>query len=94
MTTSSRRRTGLRALFILAFSAVTLGISFLHTETGPVGGKDCPACHFLTSSLSTSPGFALIVPALLCQGTLAPVEPLRSNEVFVLSLCSRSPPQA
>ncbi|HPW17425.1 MAG TPA: hypothetical protein PLP83_03485 [Candidatus Aminicenantes bacterium] len=94
MTTSSRRRTGLRVLFLAAFAAVTLGIGFFHTESGPFGGEDCPACHFLTSSLSTSPGIALTVPALLCQGPLAPDEPLRAVETFVLSLCSRSPPQA
>ncbi|OGD15669.1 MAG: hypothetical protein A2V76_09385 [Candidatus Aminicenantes bacterium RBG_16_63_14] len=91
---SSRARTGLRIVFLLAFAGLTLGINFFHTETSVVGRNDCPACHFLTSSLSTGPGVVFIVPALLCRETLAPVAPLRSNEVIVLSLCSRSPPQA
>ena len=91
---SSRRRTGLRILVFLAFVAVTLGIGFFHTETGPLGGKNCPACQFLTASLSTSPGIALIVPALLLQGTITPVEHSCSSEGVVLSLCSRSPPSA
>jgi hypothetical protein len=94
VTTSLRARTGPRILFLLAFAAITLGVNFLHTEKGPLGRDDCPACHFLSSSLSTSPGIVLIMPALLCQGVLAPVEPLRPNETVVLSLCSRSPPQA
>jgi hypothetical protein len=81
-------------VFLLAFAGVTLGINFFHTETGIFGRNDCPACHFLTSSLSISPGIVFVVPALLCQGTLASVEPLRTNEVVVFPLCSRSPPQA
>jgi hypothetical protein len=91
---SPRARTWLRIAFLLAFAGLTLGINFLHTETGVLGRNDCPACHFLTSSLSTSPAVAFVVPALLFQGTLVPVEPLSSNEVIVLSRCSRSPPQA
>jgi len=91
---SLRTRTVLRIVALLAFAGVTLGINFFHTETGIFGRNDCPACHFLTSSLSTSPGIVFVVPALLCQRTLAPVEPLRSNEIGVFSLCSRAPPQA
>jgi hypothetical protein len=78
----------------VAFVAVTLGVSFAHTETGFVGRRDCPACHFLTSSLSTSPGPVFQVPALFCLGTLPAAESCSSNSVYVLSLASRSPPQA
>lgn len=94
MTRTARIRAGYRLLFLLAFLAITLSIGFLHTETGPLGRQDCLACHFLTSSLSTPPAVALVQPVLRCQGTLPLVEPLRSIEVFVLSLCSRSPPSA
>jgi hypothetical protein len=91
---SSQKRTGLRIIVLLAFAGITLGINFFHTETGIIGRTDCPACHFVTSSLSTSPVVVFVVPALVCQGALAPVEPMRSDEFIVLSLCSRSPPQA
>ena len=87
-------RTGLRIAVLLIFAAIALGINFLHTETGPGGCDDCPACHFLNSSLSAGPGVVFIVPAPLCQETLALVEPLRSSEVFTFSLCSRAPPPA
>jgi len=87
-------RPGLRIAVLIVFAAVALGINFFHTETGPGGGNDCPACHFLSSSSSAGPGVVFVVPALLCQGILTLVEPCRSNEVFVLSLNSRSPPQA
>jgi hypothetical protein len=90
---SIRARTGFQILFLLAFAGITLGVNFLHTETGIICRNECPACHFLTSSLSTSPSLVFVVPALLCQGTLTSVEPVRLNEVIVRSLCSRSPPQ-
>lgn len=87
-------RTTLPIAVLLVFAAVTLGINFLHAETGPGGRDDCPACHFLSSSLSTNPGPAFDLPALLFQETLAPAEPVRSPEVVVLSRCSRAPPSA
>jgi len=87
-------RPGFRIAALLVFAVVSLGVNFLHTETGPVGRGDCPACQFLTSSLSTNPGVVFVVPALLWQGTLVPAEPLRSPEVVVQFLCSRSPPSA
>lgn len=94
MDTKHPGRIAFPIAVLLAFAAVTLGVNFLHTETGPGGRDDCPACQFLTSSLSTSPGLVFLVPGLLVHGTLAAVESLRSPEVVVLSLCSRSPPAA
>lgn len=94
MDTKHPGRIVLPIAVLLVFAAVTLGVNFLHTETGPGGRDDCPACQFLTSSLSTSPGIAIVLPALLVQGTLAATEPLRSPEVVVLSRCSRAPPPA
>jgi hypothetical protein len=91
---SARARTGLRIAVLAAFVVITLAINFAHTEKSVAGGKDCPACHFLTSSLSTSPGVVLTLPALLCQGTLPAVESCRTFESVVLSRSSRSPPQA
>ncbi len=90
----TRTRTGLRILFLLAFSIITLGINFLHTESGPRGRGDCPACHFLTSSLSTNPAVIFLVPDLVCRGTLAPVESPAQHEAVVLSRSSRAPPSA
>lgn len=89
-----RARPGLRIAVLVALTAVTLGINFAHTEKCLGDGKDCPACHFLTSSLSTSPGLAFFVAALLYQGTLPAPEPLGAFEVVVRSTSSRSPPQA
>lgn len=94
MRTRPFRRPGLSLAVLLAFAGVALAVNFFHTETGPAGREECPACHFLTSSLSTSPGPVVVVPALLCRGTLPAAEPLCSNDVVVFALGSRSPPQA
>jgi len=91
---SERARTGLRIAILVLFVAITLGINFAHTEKCVGGGKDCPACHFLTSSLSAGPGVVFLVPALLCQGMLPAAEPCRAIEVILLSATSRAPPQA
>jgi hypothetical protein len=91
---SERARTGLRIAVLVFFVTITLGINFAHTEKSFAGGKDCPACHFLTSSVSIGPGVVLMLPALLCQGTLPAVEHCRTFEVVVLFTSSRSPPQA
>jgi hypothetical protein len=94
VNTKTLTRLGFRIAVLLVFAAVTLGINFLHTECGPRGRSDCPACHFLTSSLSTSPGVVFLPPGLLFLGTLASVEFPISPDVVVLSRCSRSPPSA
>ncbi len=94
MTTKSLARSGLRWFFLLAFAAVALGINFFHTETGLCGRNDCPACHFLTSSMATGPGVVFALPSLLCRGTLVPAELSFVSETVVFALCSRSPPQA
>jgi hypothetical protein len=91
---NTRTRPGLRIAVLLLFAAVSLTINFLHTESGPRGRGDCPACHFLTSSLSTNPVVVFLVPDLVCRGTLVPVESPALNEAVVLSRSSRSPPSA
>lgn len=94
MTTRVPYRGGLGIAVTLTFAAIALGVNFLHTETGPASREDCPACQFLTSALSTGPGAAFSVPAILPQGVLIAVEPLSWHDVVVPSLCSRSPPSA
>lgn len=94
VTTRSFARPGLRWLFLLAFAAVALGINFFHNETGLFGRDDCPACHFITSSMATGPGVVFALPSLLCRGTLAPAESFLLSETIVFALSSRSPPQA
>jgi hypothetical protein len=92
VNTKTTARLGFRIAVVLVFAVITLGINFFHNECGPRGRSDCPACHFLTSSLSTSPGVVIVLPVLLFQGTLASVEVPITPDVFVLSRCSRSPP--
>jgi len=93
---SEKLRRSLVILFLVAFAALTLGIDFFHTEgrNAGFGRNECPACHFLSSSLSVSPVAAFILPALLCRTRPPTVEADRLVEVPVLSLSSRSPPAA
>jgi hypothetical protein len=85
---------GLRIAVLVIFAAVALGIGFFHTETGPGSGNDCPACHFLSSSASVGPGIAFLMPIPVCLGVVSLTQQCPPSEVFALSLCSRSPPQA
>ena len=94
MTTTSRVGRNCRIVLLLTFVTLTLGINFLHSDAGPGAGRECPACRFLSSSLSTSPGPIIVVPALLCRGTLALAESPAFGEAVVLDRSSRSPPQA
>ena len=90
---NARVQSGPIFLFLLVFAGVTLGINFAHTETGPVGRDDCPACHFLSSAQSANPAVAFLVPALLCQGSAITIESSLTYEADVLSVSSRAPPQ-
>lgn len=86
-------RPALRIFILLVFALVSAGIGFFHTESGPAGRSDCPACQFLTSSISTAPGLALVMPALSFQGQLVLPEPLRPGECPASLLAPRSPPR-
>lgn len=93
VTNRSLARPCLRWLFLLAFAAVALGINFFHNETGLFGRNDCPACHFISSSMATGPGIVFALPSLLYRGTLVPAESYLLGETVIFSLSSRSPPQ-
>jgi hypothetical protein len=93
---SKERSRSLLVAFLLLFVAVTLNIDFFHTEAKNRGANrdNCPACHFLNSALSISPDISFTLIVLVCQGMLAPADHRRLAEVSVLSVPSRSPPQA
>jgi hypothetical protein len=87
-------RRGLPVVVALVFALVTLGIGFFHTEDSVSGQRDCPACQFQSSSLSTSPTALVSLPPLVCRGLIVPVEPLQAGETLTLSRSCRAPPQA
>ena len=78
--------------FLLTFMFLTLAINFFHTETSITDSSNCPACHFLASSLSTSAAILFVLPPLLLLGALFIVEPLRLCETEFQYFFSRSPP--
>ncbi len=80
-------------VYLIAFVTLTLGIQYFHTE-GAGSGRECPACHFLSSSLSVAPVQFTFLPPVLCRRIPKTAEPVRLHEGIDLSLSSRSPPQA
>jgi len=82
----------LRLIPILIFLAVVVSINFFHTETTLVDSRDCPACHFLSSTLATLAVLVAVLSIVLIVAYLAAVEPVRAYEAFVLNFSTRSPP--
>jgi hypothetical protein len=80
-------------IYLTAFLGLTLGIHFFHTE-GSGSGNECPACHFLSSSLSVAPVHFSFLPPVIFRRIPKTAEPVRLHEGIVLSLSARSPPQA
>ncbi len=90
-----RGRGGLiSAVYLFAFLGLTLGIHFFHTEGSGGFRNDCPACHFLSSSLSVAPVQFVFLPPMLYRQIPKTTETIRLHEGIVHSLASRSPPQA
>ncbi|MDH4270576.1 MAG: hypothetical protein OEW18_01225 [Candidatus Aminicenantes bacterium] len=90
-------RDGKRTLlltFLLGFVFISLCINFLHTEKTVKNDYACPACHFLTSALTTGQILFFSIPRLLLLATIVSRDFLYIKEVFTLSPLSRSPPQA
>jgi hypothetical protein len=80
-------------VYLVAFMGLTVGIHFFHTE-GSGFGRECPACHFLSSSLSVAPVQFIFLPPVQFRRIPKTAEPIRLHEGIDLSLSSRSPPQA
>jgi hypothetical protein len=91
MNSKTKKLFNLAFLFI--FLVVTLFINFFHTEKIILKNDNCPACHFLNSSITTSQinFFHLPPPSIL--GTLKTFEPFNYTYVFIIDPSSRSPPQ-
>jgi hypothetical protein len=88
---------GKRLLYLaslLGFILVSLCINGLHTEKTVKHDGLCPACHFLSSALTTGPIHFFSLPRLQLLAQLISSDSLFIKEVFALSPLSRSPPQA
>jgi hypothetical protein len=89
-----RTKRALHLAFLLGFVLVSLCINFLHTERTVKNDGLCPACHFLSSALTTGQIHFFSLPRLLLLATIIFLDLLYIKEVFSLSPLSRSPPQA
>jgi hypothetical protein len=80
--------------FLLGFFFISLCVNFAHTEKTVKNDFACPACHFLTSALTTGQINFFTLPRLLFLATFISLDLVFAREVFILSPLSRSPPQA
>lgn len=85
------------ALFLVVFGSfllVTLLVNFFHTEKTIDSKCSCPACRFLTAAVAAGQIDFFSLPQLIFLSTPDSLESPCVKEVFILSLFSRSPPQA
>lgn len=80
-------------LFLSAFLSITLFINYFHTEDGIISKTDdCPACHFLNSSYTTSQIHFFHLPPPAAAGLLENIYFFTyTQNTFIIPL-SRSPP--
>jgi len=87
-----KHRISFNISFLLAFLFLTLFINFLPHDTGLLGGKSCPACHFQNSTLTTTQINFFISPQLTLLDSLRACDCLQTDQVVLISPSSRSPP--
>ena len=79
-------------LFVFLF--VTIAIQFCHTEKTLRSNYQCPACHFLSSSLSAGIVIVFVLPQIIPLESLIVADILPDENPLPADLLSRSPPQA
>jgi len=79
--------------FLFIFLLITLFINFFHTEKAATRDDDCPACHFLKSSSTTSQINFFRLPPLSIAGMLETFESFNYTYIFTIDPSSRSPPE-
>ena len=79
--------------FLFIFLLITLFINFFHTETTLTRDDDCPACHFLNSTFTTTQINFFQLPPPSISGILKTFESFNYTFIFTIDPSSRSPPQ-
>jgi hypothetical protein len=79
--------------FLFLFLLVTLFINFFHTEKVTRDDDNCPACHFLNSTFTTSQINFFHLPPPCISGILKTFESFNYKFTFTIDPSSRSPPQ-
>jgi len=90
---STKRIKLFNLAFLFIFLLITLFINFFHTETALTRDDDCPACHFLNSTFTTSQINFFHLPPPSISGILKTYEPFNYTFIFTIDPSSRSPPQ-
>lgn len=90
MTKKYKKRANV--IFLFLFLGVILFINFFHTEKDIQNNKDCPACHFQNSTLTTSQINFFHLPQLYLLETIKTFDSFNYEELFYIEPASRSPP--
>jgi hypothetical protein len=90
---SKRNKKLFNLAFLLFYLVIVLTINFFHTEKTLGRDDDCPACHFLNSSFTTSQINFFHLPLLSIIGILKTFESFNYLYLFIIEPSSRSPPQ-
>jgi len=83
----------LNLAFLLVFLSLTLFINFFHTEHSFSANDNCPACHFLNSTFTTSHINFFHLPPPSVSGILSFYYSFNYTETFSIIPSSRSPPK-
>ncbi len=87
-----QNRTAFNLLFLLIFLALSLGINFFHIENTTESRKNCPACHFQSSTLLTAHINFAYLPQLTQLEIISQFEAQPYRQLSFTSPLSRSPP--
>ena len=90
---STKRIKLFNLAFLFTFLLITLFINFFHTEKTVLSKDNCPACHFLNSSLTTSQINFFRLPPPSITGILKTFESFNYAYIFTIDPSSRSPPE-
>ena len=89
-----KRKTFTDGFCLLLFLLLTLFVNFFHTETDALGHKDCPACHFQNSTLTTAQVTVFCLPQLRLLEIIRQFETFDFEDIYLITPSSRSPPTA
>jgi len=90
---SIKRIKLLNLAFLFIFLLITLFINFFHTEKTSASSNNCPACHFLNSTFTTSQINFFHLPPPSISGILKTFESFNYTYIFIIDPFSRSPPE-
>jgi len=83
----------LNLAFLIIFLSLILSINYFHTDKTLICNNDCPACHFLNSTFTTSQINFFHHPQLSLLEIIQTFESFQYKQISLTNPLSRSPPE-